>query len=117
MNGPVNQNQRDIFVANYQITQLQVNQVVKVLFQVHLKIIHLALNLTVTFTDPDLNFTVAHPNRNPIELYPRLGPPNSISPSHGPSSAHVATPCACSPLDPPHPNQVSLSGFIEDLIW
>ena len=25
-------------------------------------------------------------------------------------------PCACSPLHPPHPNQMSLSGFIEDLI-
>ena len=48
--------------------------------------------LTVTFTDLDLNFTVLCPNCNPTELYPRLGPPNSISPSHGPLSAHVATP-------------------------
>ena len=61
---------------------------------------------TVTFTDPDLNFTVACPNGNPIELYPCLGSPNSISPSHGPSSAHVAIPM-CLLTSSPTPSQPS----------
>ena len=35
---------------------------------------------TVKFTDPDLNFTVSCPNENPVDMYPRLGNPCSISP-------------------------------------
>ena len=60
----------------------------------------------VTFTDPDLNFTAECPNRNPIELYSHLGPPNSISPSNGPSSANVATPM-CLLTSSPTPSQPS----------
>ena len=61
---------------------------------------------TITFTDRDLHFTVVGPNRNPIELHPRLGPPNSISPGHGPSSAHVAT-FLCWLTSSPTPSQAS----------
>ena len=42
----------------------------------------------------------------PLELYPCLGPPNSISPSHGPSSAHVAT-RMCLLTSSPTPSQLS----------
>ena len=46
----------------------------------------------VTFTDPDLNFSVSCPNENQLDLYPRLGNPYSNSPRSGTSSANVITP-------------------------
>ena len=60
----------------------------------------------VTFTDPDLNFSVSCPNENPLDLYPRLGNPYSISPSSGTSSAQVITP-VCMLTSTPTPSQPS----------
>ena len=58
----------------------------------------------VTFTDPDLNFSVSCPNENPLDLYPRLGDPYSISPRSGTSSANVITP-VCMLTATPTPSQ------------
>ena len=61
---------------------------------------------TVTFTDPDLNFSVFCPNENPLDLYPRLGNPYSNSPRSGTSSANVITP-VCILTSTPTPSQAS----------
>ena len=70
----------------------------------------------VTFTDPDLNFSVSCPNENPLDLYPRLGNPYSTSPSSGTSSANLITPvCMLTSTPPPH-SQVNQLSFIGVLI-
>ena len=47
MNGPLKSNPKGHFCGKLPSNSAQINQVVKVLFQVHLKIIHLALDLVM----------------------------------------------------------------------
>ena len=61
---------------------------------------------TVKFTDPDLNFTVSCPKENPVDMYPRLGNPCSISPNSAKSNATVTTP-VCLLTSTPTPSQPS----------
>ena len=60
-------------------------------------------NSIVTFTDPDINFSVSCPNENSLDLYPWLGNPDS-TPRSGTSSANVITP-VCMLTSTPTPSQ------------
>ena len=72
---------------------------------------------TVKFTDPDLNFTVFCPNENPVEMYPHLGNPCSISPNSAKSKRLLPLQCVCLHQHLPPHSLVNPLGCIMALIW